>query len=253
MGGTALECLVRTGIGHFIISDIDVFEVSNMNRQMFADLQSINQSKVDVAARMIQQINPEVKVEIFRDNWTENLDGILTKVDLVINGCDSHRATVLLMRKAQQHGKTVIDAFASTLPSVYVVGPEAARPEEFMRFPTRDKAPEQWSEDDIRGCALQETIYVLTNSSTIQHVILDKASEMIAGKRKRISLAPMVWMTGVLMSYEALKVLLKKPGSVSEKGLFYNPWKNRIEKPLWAPIAWLKSRLVQLYLQRLSK
>ena len=38
MGGACLQALVRAGVGAFGVADIDVFELSNLNRQVFADL-----------------------------------------------------------------------------------------------------------------------------------------------------------------------------------------------------------------------
>ena len=231
MGGTALEVLVRSGVENFIISDPDVFEISNLNRQVFSTFANIGQSKAESAKKRILEINPNIKVSIEQADWIEKLDQILPKVNLVLNGCDDHKATVTLMRKAKQHNKTVIDAFASTLPSVYVVQPKDPRPEEFMKYPTVEKdlnslSPEQW-----KDCAKMETLYVLGNSSTIKHVILKFALEMVQGKRKRISIASMVWTTGLLMSYEALKIILKKEKAASCYGVFLNPWNHKFEKP----------------------
>ena len=36
MGGAAFMALVRAGIGRFVVSDIDRFEMSNLNRQVFS-------------------------------------------------------------------------------------------------------------------------------------------------------------------------------------------------------------------------
>jgi tRNA A37 threonylcarbamoyladenosine dehydratase len=38
MGGAALACLARVGVCNFTIADIDTFEVSNLNRQIFSSL-----------------------------------------------------------------------------------------------------------------------------------------------------------------------------------------------------------------------
>jgi len=231
MGGTALEVLVRSGVENFIISDPDVFEISNLNRQVFSTFSSIGQSKAEAAKKRILDINPNIKVRIEQGDWVDKLDQILPEVLLVINGCDDHKATVTLMRKAKKYKKTVIDAFASTLPSVYVVQPQDPRPEEFMSYPTAGKDISAATLDDWKNCAQMETLYVLGNSSTIKHVIMKYALEMVQGKRKRISIASMVWTTGMLMSYEALKVLLNKEKLVSCYGIFLNPWHHKFEKP----------------------
>ena len=41
MGGAAFMALVRAGVGKFVIADIDVFEISNLNRQLFSRADTI--------------------------------------------------------------------------------------------------------------------------------------------------------------------------------------------------------------------
>src|SRR3989338_234225 len=77
MGGTALECLARSGIEQFIISDPDVFEVSNLNRQIFSALDLIGKSKAEAAKNALLRINPSIEVMIYGAEWTEKLDTIL--------------------------------------------------------------------------------------------------------------------------------------------------------------------------------
>lgn len=248
MGGTAVAVLARSGVENFIISDPDVFEVSNLNRQIFSQVDRIGKSKAEAAKESLLQINPHIKVEILGRDWTDQLDTLLPRVDLVINGCDDAVATVRLMRKAKEHNKTVIDAFASTLPSVYVVRPTDPRPEETFRYPSRGVSETDLTADIAKGCARCEMEYVLANSSTLKHVVLDIAKEMITGKRSRISQAPMVWMTGLLMCYEAMKVLLNKPTLASHRGIFLNPWRLRYERPQGKLLTLFKIWLIRRFL-----
>jgi len=253
MGGMALACLARSGVGNFIIADYDTFEVSNLNRQIFSDVNVLGQSKVLVAKEKILQINPEIKVEVYDRDWVDQLDKVLKVASVVINGCDDSLSTVRLLRKAKEHNKTVIDAFAASIPSVYVVRPQDPRPEEFMKFPTKKLSSSELTPELARICAHQETIYVLTHSSTVRHIKMEFAQEMISGKRKRISMAPMVWATGILMSYEAIKVLLHQESPISYKGVFLNPYDLKWEKPLGFLRAWIKENFIRWWLQRLIK
>lgn len=136
MGGAAFMALLRAGIGHFVIANIDVFEVSNLNRQLFATLDTVNRLKAEAARDGALRINPEVQIEVFGAEWTDALDALLTKADVVINGMDDAGAGVHLYRRAKYHRRTVIDAYASPLPSVTRVGPDAPRLEERLRYPT---------------------------------------------------------------------------------------------------------------------
>ena len=231
MGGAALATLVRMGIENFIIADMDEFDVSNLNRQIFATLDTVGKSKVESTKQAILNINPNVKLEVYDNSWSNHLDEILPKSDIVINGNDDIRAAIQLMRKAKEHNKTVVDAFASPLPNIFVVKPSDQRPENVFKFPTVGIELENISEDMLKECSGKEIEHVLVHSNSSDHVHLDIASEMIAGTRKRISFAPMVWTTGCLMAYEIVRFKLNKKGGPGIKGVFVNPWTMQVEKP----------------------
>lgn len=253
MGGAAVACLVRCGVGHIEIADMDTFEVSNLNRQIFATLDTVGVEKTEATRRAITRINPECDVTVHDGRtWTQHLGDILPRATVAINGCDDVRATLALMRAGQTYKKTIIDAFASTLPNVYVARASDKRPEEVFGYPSVGRSIESLSDDDVKLCARKEIEWVMTHSSTAEHVELDIAGEMVSGKRKRISFAPMVWMTGCLMAYEAVRVILDKPGGPGVGGVFFNPWTGQAERPKAAPIAALRRFFVTRFLDKMT-
>jgi len=253
MGGVALQCLVRAGVGKFIVADRDSFELSNLNRQIFSDMDCLGQLKVEVAKQKILKINPTLEVQTFDENWLNQRDLLVQQADLVINGCDDPKASILLMRSAQKWGKTVIDAYASTLPSVYVVKPADPRPESFFGFPSQGVDDHALTDALLADCGFLESLYVLTHSNTIHHVHMQYAQEMLSGKRKRISMAPMVWMTGVLMAYESIKVLLAHPTKLTYRGVFLNPYTMQMEWPKSRFMAWIRRIAIKQKLLQLRK
>ncbi len=253
MGGAAVACLVRCGVGHVEIADMDVFEVSNLNRQIFANLDTVGVEKTAATKSAIERINPTCEVIVHHGHtWPGQLEEILGRVDVVINGCDDVRATIALMRKARDLGKTVIDAFASTLPNVYVVRPGDPRPEQLFDYPSARLALDRLDDDVVRGCARKEIEWVMTQSSTADHVVMARAAEMITGKRKRISFAPMVWMTGCLMAYEAVRVVLRKSGGPGPGGVFFNPWTGQAERNKSWPVAAVRRFFVRRFLNDIN-
>jgi molybdopterin-synthase adenylyltransferase len=250
MGGSALESLVRLGVQNFILADFDSFEISNMNRQVMSSLETVGVPKVEATLKRIKNINPNIQVQTYGREWSEKLDEILPQVDFALNGCDDTKATITLMRKGKEHGKTVIDAFASPLPSVYVVRPNAERPEEMMKYPSVGKELHQIDSALEKKCQVREVAYVMTHSSSAKHVIWEYALEVIEGKRKRFSLSPMVTMTGNLMAYEGLKLIIGEKSVVTERGVFYNPWRARVEHPWPWYLSMIRSYLVRRYLER---
>ena len=253
MGGAAVACLVRAGVGRLTIADLDVFEVSNLNRQIFASLDSVGQDKARTTAEAIARINPECRVTVYGREWVEHLDTLLPTVDVVLNGCDDARATITLMRRAAAHGRTVVDAFASPLPNVYVVGPADPRPEERFGYPTVGLPVERIDAAVAAECLVKEIEYVMVHSSSAEHVELDLAGEMIAGQRKRMSFAPMVWSTSCLMAYEAVRVILGKPGGPGPGGIFFNPWTHRVERPHGRVRAALRRFFVRRFMRKLAE
>ena len=58
MGGAACSRWRGPAIGSFAMADIDTFEVSNINRQVFADLDTVDQHKAEATANGSSDINP---------------------------------------------------------------------------------------------------------------------------------------------------------------------------------------------------
>jgi molybdopterin-synthase adenylyltransferase len=253
MGGAAVQALARTGVGGFTLADIDTFEVSNLNRQVFADLDSVGQGKAAATAARLRRINPELTLQVLGAEWQQQLDEMLAAHKIVINGMDDIAAGIDLYRRARRHGATVIDAYTSSLPSVTVVRPEDPRPEERLRYPSLQLEPQQLDQELKTGCFLREMEHVLVHSSTIRHIDMQAAVELIAGKRKRMSFAPMVITTGNLMAFEVVKLLLGRSPCADCRGYFYNPWTMQCERPLPWVLALPKRLVVRRFLRQLLR
>ena len=254
MGGACLQSLVRAGVGAVGIADFDVFEVSNLNRQVFASLRTVGQGKLEATVAQLREINPELVIEPLGPEWVDQLDDLLPRYPVFINGMDDIAAGIALYRKAREHGCTVIDAYASPLPSVAVVRPADPRPEQRLGFPTAGRASPALLDDAERlACMGREIEYVMVHSSSADHFELDIALELMAGRRKRMSFAPMVITTGNLMAFEAIKLILGRTPVADCRGYFFNPWTMRIERPHSPPVAWLRTLLVRRFLRRMQR
>ncbi|MFL9841684.1 ThiF family adenylyltransferase [Sphingomonas sp. ST-64] len=251
MGGAALMALLRAGVGRFILADLDGFEVSNLNRQLFCTLDTVGIHKAQAARATALRINPEVRVEVLDGAWTDQLDRIAGSADVIVNGMDDAAAGVHLYRRARAHGKTVIDAYASPLPSVTVVRPGDPRLEERLDYPT---VGVEWTAIDAAmrdACLVREIEYVLVHSSSHAHVDLAIAAEVAAGKRSRFSFSTMVTMAGTMMAEEAIRILLGRPGGTDCRGYFFNPHRMRVERPRSAPVAAVRRMVVRRFLARM--
>lgn len=253
MGGACLQSLVRAGVGALEIADHDVFELSNLNRQVFATAADLGHQKVEVTARRLREIHPDVEVQGHGREWVTRLDEILSRCRVVVNAMDDLAAGIALYRAARARGATVIDAYTSTLPSVIVVRPEDPRPEQRLGFPTTGVPPERFTREMLEACRLAEIEYVLVHSSTADTIDPVIAGEIISGARPRPSLAPMVLTTGNLMAYEAIGILCRRTSSTDCRGWFINPYLGRIERPRMVSIAWARRALVRRWLQKVGR
>jgi hypothetical protein len=252
MGGAAIQALVRAGIGRLVLADIDRFEMSNLNRQVFCFADTIGRQKAEATRDLCLKINPELAITVFGPDWTDQVETLVENADVVINGTDDLGASLLLYRTARRHGKTVIDAYAAPLPSIYVTRAEDPMPEERLGYPTSGTAWNALTPDQRAESFLREAEHVMVHSSSRHHVDLALAGEVVAGTRSRMSFAPMVISTGMLMAYEAINAVLGRPHGADCRGWFFNPHAGRVERPRNALFAALLRPLVRRFIQRLT-
>ncbi len=250
MGGACVEALVRVGVGSMVLADIDEFEVSNLNRQLAATMHTIGQSKVTATAERCLSINPQLKLDVLDSEWPETLVEQLTNCDLIINGTDDLGASLLIYRTARALGKTVVDAYAAPLPSVYVTQAGRPMPEERLGYPTVNIAWDQLTNQHRDAALFAELVWVLVHSSSRHHVDHALAAEMASGARSRMSFAPMVISAGMLMAFEAIAVLLDRSTATDERGWFLNPWNARVERPRTAVVSAIMTPLARRFLTR---
>lgn len=104
VGAMCAESLVRHGIGHIILVDHDVVSISNINRQIHANTQTIGQKKIEALYNRLHHINPACKIElkeIFVD--ASNVQEILDKnVDVIVDAIDTVTSKLLIIELAQK-------------------------------------------------------------------------------------------------------------------------------------------------------
>lgn len=99
LGGTMAEELARLGIGRLILIDGDIFQESNLNRQLFSTEHNIGEKKVEAARKRLKSVNSEVRLTLF-DKWfnEENAQTIFSGANLVLDALDSISRRIELER-----------------------------------------------------------------------------------------------------------------------------------------------------------
>lgn len=90
LGGHIIDQLSRIGIGTIRAVDGDVFEPSNLNRQLLSKVNLLGVSKAKAAADHIAGVNPDVSVEAVECFLTEdNAAQLLAGCDIVLDALDN--------------------------------------------------------------------------------------------------------------------------------------------------------------------
>lgn len=107
VGGHCAEALVRSGVGRITICDHDVVSATNKNRQLVALDSTIGESKVEVLARRLQDVNAHCRVTALDTILLpDDVQDVLTRqrYDCVVDCIDSVDCKVALLAAAVRLG-----------------------------------------------------------------------------------------------------------------------------------------------------
>ncbi|MGB7604994.1 MAG: HesA/MoeB/ThiF family protein [Lutisporaceae bacterium] len=97
LGGYIIEMLGRLGIGHITAVDGDVFEESNLNRQILSDVEVVGSKKALIAQQRMSKVNPLIKVDAITERLTQaNGKQTLSDADVVIDALDNIESRLML-------------------------------------------------------------------------------------------------------------------------------------------------------------
>jgi molybdopterin/thiamine biosynthesis adenylyltransferase len=109
LGGYIIEMLTRIGLGHITVVDGDVFDESNLNRQLYSTMENLGISKTEAVKERVHLVNPDTNlIAIPYELTPENIDSIIQNHDLVIDAVDNITTRLLLESKCEEHGLPLI-------------------------------------------------------------------------------------------------------------------------------------------------
>lgn len=105
LGGYVIEMLARLGIGHLTVVDGDVFNVSNLNRQLLSEEANMGMAKALVAVERIGRVNSEIKVvPVTEFIDVSNADRILAGHDVIVDALDAIKPRFIVQASASNLG-----------------------------------------------------------------------------------------------------------------------------------------------------
>lgn len=182
LGSPAALYLASAGIGRLVLSDFDTIEVSNLQRQITYQNDDVGDSKVEVAKRKLQQINPEIQVRsINKAMGADQLTMELTMADLVLDCTDN-------MESRQLINKACVDA---KVPSI--VGAAIRLEGQLMFFDHRE------------------------TDSPCYHCLFPTSDEQTLNCSNSGIIGPVVGTIGTLQALETIKFFVGLPSGIKSK------------------------------------
>jgi len=90
LGAPVALYLAAAGVGELHLADFDTVDLTNLQRQIIHDTDSVGMSKVDSALKRLGAINPEIQLVAHRQALDEDsLAAAVSEVDLVLDCSDN--------------------------------------------------------------------------------------------------------------------------------------------------------------------
>lgn len=137
VGSWCVESLVRTGVKHITIVDMDCVAASNVNRQLMATSLTVGQPKVEAMRAHLLEIAPDAEITVMQKMYCEETAGEFNfaDYDYVVDAIDSVKCKMLLILNATASGAKLFSSMGAALKI----------------DPTRVSVAEFWK---VKGCKL---------------------------------------------------------------------------------------------------
>lgn len=113
LGCPAAMYLAAAGVGHLIIADDDVVELTNLQRQIAHSQSMIGEPKVVSAQQALLGLNPDLKITALQ----KRLEGLglseaVGRADLVVDACDNFTTRFAINAACLEQGKPLVSGAA---------------------------------------------------------------------------------------------------------------------------------------------
>ncbi len=188
LGSPVALYLAAAGVGHIVLADHDSVDLTNLQRQIAHDMNSLGENKASSAARRMAAMNPKIEIEPLAERLEgDALARRVASADVVLDCSDNFATRHAVNRACVQHRKALVSGAAVRFDGQISV------------FDLRDATapcyaclfPEQAEEPEMR-CA-EFGVF-----------------------------APLVGVIGAMQAAEAMKLLIGIGQSLSGRLLLYN-------------------------------
>ena len=115
VGSFVAEALARAGVGNLTLIDYDHIDVTNINRQIHANIDTIGLPKVEVMKERLLKINPELNITIHQEFFAKTKCNslILDSYDYIVDAIDSVDSKLDLIENSIKKNIKIISAMGA--------------------------------------------------------------------------------------------------------------------------------------------
>tara|TARA_B110000240_G_scaffold13207_1_gene13705 strand:- start:93 stop:797 length:705 start_codon:yes stop_codon:yes gene_type:complete len=113
LGCPAAMYLAAAGVGHLIIADDDLVELTNLQRQVAHSQSMIGEPKVVSAQQTLLGLNPDLKITALQKRLEgSELSEAVGQADLIVDACDNFTTRFAINSACIEHGKPLVSGAA---------------------------------------------------------------------------------------------------------------------------------------------
>ncbi len=128
LGSAAAPYLAAAGIGKITLIDHDTVDLTNLQRQIMHNQHSVGQAKVVSGKKMLEELNPEIKVVALQERATSDLlEKLLPTASVVLDCSDNFTTRHLVNAACVKHKVPLVSGAAIKFDGqVTVIDPRQA-------------------------------------------------------------------------------------------------------------------------------
>jgi len=207
IGGPLVEQLARVGCEEIIVCDNDVFEESNINRQL-CTRKDLGRYKVDFVRDLVKDINPNINIRFYYKVNEGNISELLKDISIISLALDDPFTSILIARRCRKLKIPMVESFG--LPYLFSMWftTDSMDYESFYDLETKEMSVKEMKKSKNLQNTMKKKLYSkflafpgLKQTYNRKKGTLDT---FFQDRPYSISIAPIVRMTASYLAFEIL-------------------------------------------------
>ncbi len=194
LGSPIAMYLAAAGVGHLVIVDFDIVDLSNLQRQIIHTTHTIGQPKTDSAWTTLNAINPDIQIEAINEMLEgDDLLEQVKKADVVIDASDNFSTRFALNRMCRATATPLVSGAAIRMEGqVSLFSGQPGDPCYHCLYPEEGQVGDSCSENGV----LAPVVGIIGSIQATEAIkVLTNIGSRLVGKLMILDALHMQWRT----------------------------------------------------------